>query len=400
MEIQNQFTKMKNLQQKMLEFIDKEDNIEENFQNLIKIIEEQNISKDCSEFTLFLRLIMAIADDHYRSSGFFDKIEQILQKYKSEIQQFFTNKELFSLFKTNKRILLFLVQQNMITFDEKILDKILIKSKYRQSNYLHYFEPEVKQAIEKAKNDDNKVDNKDEEEEEEEVDSYEIPKDFYEKRLIGENDSYVCNMIRNDLISDFIIFVNKESYSLNSKIEESIYETNRFLLYETPTMIEYAAFFGSTQIFNYLFKNNVEITPSVWRYAVHSDNPEMINILEENSIKLDNGNNDNESFPYKSTILEAIACHNNDVADYIMDKYKEEESKKPEDKTLKYTLNKHITSYCFKYYNFNYFPENIKDKSIFFYFCIYDYYNLVKIFLSRHRIDINNLKISKVYKFE
>lgn len=120
MEIHNQFNKMKNLQLKMLEFIDSEENIEENFQNLVNIIKEQNILKDCSEFILFLRLIMIIADDHHRSSNFFGKIERILQEYKSYIQHFFTNNEIFNLFKTNKQILLFLIQQNFIVFDQII----------------------------------------------------------------------------------------------------------------------------------------------------------------------------------------------------------------------------------------------------------------------------------------
>lgn len=89
MEIHNQFNKMKNLQLKMLEIIDSEENIEENFQNLVNIIKEQNILKDCSEFILFLRLIMIIADDHHRSSNFFGKIEQILQRIQKLYSTFF-----------------------------------------------------------------------------------------------------------------------------------------------------------------------------------------------------------------------------------------------------------------------------------------------------------------------
>mgnify|MGYP001101716460 CR=1 FL=1 len=88
--------------------------------------------------------------------------------------------------------------------------------------------------------------------------------------------------------------------SLNSKIESSIYETNNFLnkrqakaieennnrnndKYNTSfmTFIEYSAFFGSIQIFNYLKINGSELTESLCPLAIHCNNPEIIHILEE-----------------------------------------------------------------------------------------------------------------------
>ena len=58
------------------------------------------------------------------------------------------------------------------------------------------------------------------------------------------------------------------------------------------TLIEYADFFGSIQIFNYLRKNGAELESSLWIYAVHGQNPEIINFLEENKI-----------FPSKNDVL-------------------------------------------------------------------------------------------------
>lgn len=93
---------------------------------------------------------------------------------------------------------------------------------------------------------------------------------FYELRKAGENDSPICQLIQKDLIKEFIVYVNKNNTPLNSLIEPSIYETNSFLnskqfcvtcdfnLYEylvkrndNLSLINYAAFFGSIQIFNY-----------------------------------------------------------------------------------------------------------------------------------------------------
>ena len=50
-------------------------------------------------------------------------------------------------------------------------------------------------------------------------------------------------------------------------------------------MIEYAAFFGSIQIIRYLQYNNVSLANTLWLYAVHSYNAELIHFLEENKIK-------------------------------------------------------------------------------------------------------------------
>ena len=51
-----------------------------------------------------------------------------------------------------------------------------------------------------------------------------------------------------------------------------------------PTLIEYAAFYGSIQIFQYLYSKNVKITGKIWLYVIHSDKPDLIVFLEENHI--------------------------------------------------------------------------------------------------------------------
>ena len=44
----------------------------------------------------------------------------------------------------------------------------------------------------------------------------ELPENFQEKRKAGENDELICYLIRNDLLDDFIIYVNKNSFSIDS----------------------------------------------------------------------------------------------------------------------------------------------------------------------------------------
>ena len=91
---------------------------------------------------------------------------------------------------------------------------------------------------------------------------------FEKKCLEGENDSYICTLIRNDSVEEFITNF--------SQISNSIFETNLFLIENIPTIIEYASFFGSIQIFQYLKYNNIKLEPSLWLCAIHGKNAEII----------------------------------------------------------------------------------------------------------------------------
>ena len=51
------------------------------------------------------------------------------------------------------------------------------------------------------------------------------------------------NLIRQDLVKEFISYINRQNISPMSKIPSSIFETNQFLIGKNPTLIEYASFF-------------------------------------------------------------------------------------------------------------------------------------------------------------
>ena len=194
--------------------------------------------------------------------------------------------------------------------------------------------------------------------------SQEIPKNFEQKRLISENENYLCQLIREDSIEEFIIYVNKHNISLDSRIISSIFETNSLLLKKAPTLIEYSAFFGSIQIFQYLHTNGVELKPSLWIYSIHSKNAEMIHLLEENNVK-----------PDDNYLKESSKCYHNEITNYIIESLmnKDEINQKIDE-----NFDENILSYCFHYYNYNYFPSDLNAKFIFFYACQYDYCNIVE----------------------
>ena len=121
---------MKEIQKNILNFLEEEANSEE---NLLKKDEFNNfkISDNQYDFLSLLHLIPKIVNNCHRFPiFFFSKIERILQFFKEDIQKYFTNSEIFNIFKRNKRILLFLIEQQIMVIDEYIVKKITKTEKY------------------------------------------------------------------------------------------------------------------------------------------------------------------------------------------------------------------------------------------------------------------------------
>ena len=349
------------------------------------------ISEEKENFGLFLKLISKISENHHRSANFIIKIEQILSHYSSEIKQTFTNLEIFEIFQNDKLILLFLFEQKIIIADKSILYLIIKKSakskaikdeqkseerRNRCFNYDIYFYPETKSIMSEKQREliESKLSKQ----------GLNEGETFNQKRKKGENDSYLCEMIRQDSVEAFIAYVTQTCLSLQKTIETSIFETNQFLIMNDTTLIEYAAFFGSIQILQYLSMNGVKLQSSLWKYAIHGNNPSIIHLLEENHV--------NPPYQrYRTCLKESIKCHHNGIARYIIDNLMSNEE-------LLYDIgndfNDNLYSYSFEYMNYHFFPENHESEFIFHYLCQFGYSELVQLYLQEGNIDINQVIIS------
>lgn len=349
MNIQEYISCKKEIQKEILSLFTLDQNGDNvDLEKFTKKIKDQKILDDEHEFRLLLHLISNISKNHHRSPNFFNIIEKILLLFKAEFKKYLSSQELFYIFKDNKRIILMLLENKILEFNDHISYYIL----YTSTEDSKYFKNEIKPHIEEefykivCQND-------------------EIDDENYEQnRKIGENELKICEIIRNDKIDDFVIYVTKNNTSINMEIPKSIYETNFYLIEKVPTLIEYAAFFGSIQIFNYLRLNGANLSPSLWFYVVHGRNPELVHFLESNKIEPENKS-------YQKVYEESLLCHHNEIADYIKLNYFD----KNED-----GLYSIVSSH-----NYEYFPDeeiliNQKNKS-FCYFCQFDYFYLVKIML-------------------
>ena len=386
MNLTEHIEKMKKIQESILEYIEKEQDDEENYQNLIILFTDPNCFNNRQDMKVILYLLSHISNNHHRSKNFLEKIEQIFLYFKKYILKFFSNFEIFKYFKNNKRILLFLIEEKIIIIDKSIiLEMMTIKLKNKK--YPEFFLPEIKPLI------DDEIKSKYYQKEsrisQNSMKSEELTKEmtqreleyFKIKRKVGENDDMIAEIIRKDSVDDFISYrIRYEKFSLNKVIKQSIFETNPFLLKnKRTTLIEYAAFYGSIEIFKYLYINEVELTSSLWLYAIHSNDEKIILFLEENEIR----------FPEESDekiIKESIKCHHNHIVNYLLnylanDKYANID--------FDQNYKKNIIYYCFHYYNFAFFPKEMKNVNIFCYACKYDYFMIAEILLNTLQLDVN-----------
>lgn len=397
--------KMKSIHETLLNYIDHEGPSEDNFENLKIIFEDPHTQENKYALISIFHLITKISTNHYRGSSFFDKIDKILKYLEYPMKKYFSQREIFNIFKSNKRILLFLVEESIITFDRYIVSKITKEYKYVKAFYPQFFQPELQPFINEkwfptrktvffALKDDYEYLN---------AIRKDLPDNFYENRKRGENHNYICELIRRDAVEEFVAYVTKTNYSLDATIEESIYETHSFLInkqksknvakifvplrpkkYDNSkemTLIKYAAFFGSIQIFRFLKNNGISLTSFIWPYVIHSNNADIFHILEECHVQpeySEDGNTFNQYY------IEAIKCHHNDFAKYIKETYSLFANAK------KYFLN------MIKYHNYDLIDFDSFDKSMFFYFCRYGYTSIVSEFLKSKDIDVNILIVSLI----
>ncbi|KAK8895706.1 hypothetical protein M9Y10_013590 [Tritrichomonas musculus] len=358
MSYQDYINKMKDIQEDILNFVDDKDNQNDYFNKLINAIKIHNIQQNHDDLMILLHLIASISNNHHRGPFFFEKIERILNFLKEDIKKNFPNFKIFNIFKDNKRILLFLIKEDILKVDSSIKTKM----KNMNSSYFEFFSPEVG------------------------LNFHDDQPNFLEKRKIGENDDNLCSIIRNDMIDEFVTFVNTRNVSLSYQFKTSIYETNPFLIDKNPTLIEYAAFFGSIQIFNYLRLNKVDLTPSLWIYAIHSNNAEIISLLENNKIE-PNDKKFNECFK------ESVKCHHNEIATYIKEQKIEDEEDEKESVDENGFNKKMIDTFnaqnCIRYYNFCFIQDDFMNGYNFNVLCECDYVYFVSSLIDKESINPN-----------
>lgn len=133
MSINQHLEEMKDILNIIQAFLD-EPSDGEKFPNLKLKFDEYQISNSKYKLILLFRLIVTFANYHKRSPFFFNKIEHIILIFQVEMKNYFSNREIFNIFKSNKRLLLFLIEKKMMNIDKFIFTeftKIIINIFYQ-----------------------------------------------------------------------------------------------------------------------------------------------------------------------------------------------------------------------------------------------------------------------------
>ena len=122
-----------------------------------------------------------------------------------------------------------------------------------------------------------------------------------------------------------------------------------------------------------MLRNGFTLSPSLWPYAIHGNNSEIISQLEDNKII--------PFISYLDVLKESIKCHHNDIANFIIQNHPLDE--------------KDYATNIFKYYNFDLIKESFINPDYIYEMCKYNYCVFVDFLNKNSKIDFNLIVISK-----
>lgn len=136
---------------------------------------------------------------------------------------------------------------------------------------------------------------------------------FTEYRSSGHNPCILTQAIFNDNVQEMQDILAKNNIPPNALIPSSIFETSRMpKSHGLPSLIEYAAYFGSIQCFKFLFqKCELLHFPTLVNYAVCGGNYEIIHLCE--SVLSDNFT--------QETLACSIQFFQREVSEYLLDNF-------------------------------------------------------------------------------
>ena len=321
----------KKIEEAVLEFLECNSDIEEKYSEVEQLLEDNKILDN--KYSILLTLAM-LADVYAYTSGLnkgdFGKMEKILLYFKEYLTEYQDKEEIIDLFRKNKSILLFFLDNEILQFDDTFI-KFLINDPYDEKSFM-FFAPEIvhnttkSESLEELKMAKEKCC-------EEYIRDMEVPNDvvsffdlcldtlnkdsyFSNKRKLGVNDDKIAMLIREDNIKSFTPLFESMELTPESEIKKSIFDTNQFLIEkESPSLLEYSLFYGAKQITRFLVSGRCLIHPGLleWSYAGKY-------YLSEMAEKLLEDNNVNRREP-KKYLLNAVRAHNYTLFNFIEGKY-------------------------------------------------------------------------------
>ena len=276
---------------------------EERFQETIKNIRNSIFLQDRFSLKILLSSIKTIMLARPLKIKFY---LSILAEFLDKICSFFTSHDLLHFFSKFPFVQVFLYENQAID-----INTILSESKYNKSLFRLFFF-EIQEHDKNLMNEYSNINEiKDSFINEYNNSDFKIIEELHKKnRALGCNETILAQTIRDDDLESFQNIITQNNIDLNSQIKHSHYEFVKFINYKDnmPTLVEYSAFFGSINIFKYLYiqSNSVILPPMTGRYAVAGGNSEIISLCIERGFDLS-----------KNCMNVAIAFHRYKVCEFL-----------------------------------------------------------------------------------
>lgn len=98
---QQSLENVKKFQIFLQDYIDSEEDAKEKYDKLQQFVQNIKFGQNIHDLKLILHLISTIFKNQHRNNNFIGKFEQILQLFGEDIKRYFTNIEIFEIFKKN-----------------------------------------------------------------------------------------------------------------------------------------------------------------------------------------------------------------------------------------------------------------------------------------------------------
>ena len=127
-----------------------------------------------------------------------------------------------------------------------------------------------------------------------------------------------------------------------------------------------------------------ELTPSLWLETIHGKSAELIHLLESNHVEPPVIKKEKS---YEICAKESIKCHHNEIADYFLNNYIQNESDN----------SSWMVIQSLEYYNFAFLEKESINEASFCHLIQFDHYSLIKFLLTSRRVDINSKTIQNYF---
>lgn len=133
--IMENIRKFTDIQNEFIDFIDNDDK-DPQYTLFYNNLSKDNLIYEKSDLEIMLKFLLILSNYHHRSNFFYQKIENIIKYFKENIIQHFSSSEITMIFKKNKRMILFLYKEGMISNDDFVTESIKTNTTIFASNYI------------------------------------------------------------------------------------------------------------------------------------------------------------------------------------------------------------------------------------------------------------------------